>query len=62
MRNTNLKNAKFVQTNLKGADVRNSDLREVHLSGANFKDSIYNEQTIWPEGFDPKKAGAIVKP
>ena len=35
------------------------DLRQADLFGANLTRATANEDTIWPEGFDPVAAGVI---
>ena len=40
---------------LTGADLRGADLRDIDLTGAK-----YSANTKWPEGFDPKAAGAVL--
>jgi len=42
-------------TNLQGADLREANLRKANVEGA-----IYSHDTIWPDGFDPNAAGAIL--
>ncbi len=59
----NLNGAKFNDANLRGADLIGAnlslaDLKGAYLIGANlqdviFKNTIYNEVTKWPSGFDP---------
>jgi uncharacterized protein YjbI with pentapeptide repeats len=53
---------------MSGADLSGADLSGADLSGAKMKernkhvwvnDAKYNEETIWPEDFDPKAAGAV---
>ena len=71
LRGANLKKADLSKANLtgahlKGADLRKADLRgtnflRAELSGTNLETAVYNFLTRWPEGFDPKKAGAILK-
>jgi ARC6-like, IMS domain/Pentapeptide repeats (8 copies) len=66
----NLKNTDLSQgTNLSFADLSRADLTEADLRGANLEganlegcilnDTLYDEHTIFPKGFDPVKAGAI---
>lgn len=62
-----LTDARFVSVNL-----QNNNFRSAYLVGSkfltsnsgfetnNFTDAKYSEQTIWPEGFDPVAAGAIL--
>ena len=40
---------------LEGADLCGADLQKADLRLAR-----YNEETKWPEGFDPKTAGAVL--
>ena len=62
--------------NLQEADLSGADLRGANLSGAkltrgdatidkmfpiNLSRAKYNKTTIWPEGFDPTKWGAVYK-
>ncbi len=76
MKNAGLFGAKFRGANLqrtKGwsvsreadfsrADVRGANFRGVAASAMpRFRGAIYDEETAWPEGFDPKAAGAILK-
>ncbi|GAB4206730.1 MAG: pentapeptide repeat-containing protein [Roseiflexaceae bacterium] len=44
---------------MNGTDLRGADLRVKNIIFATFNDSIYNIETIWPEGFNPVDAGAI---
>ena len=60
----NLWMANLKQANLRGADLSDAFLFDVNLNGAdltraNLEGALYNENTIWPEGFDPDAAGAI---
>ena len=34
---------------------------KIYSVGVNLKDALYNKNTIWPKGFEPKSAGAILK-
>lgn len=64
--NANLKGAQLIGVELRGANMAYAD-----LSGANLQDTslmwtrlrgaTYNEETLWPEGFDPISAGAVLK-
>ena len=42
-----------------GANLAKADLTEANLEGANLKGAKADEDTTWPQGFDPKAAGAI---
>ncbi|MDY6902071.1 MAG: pentapeptide repeat-containing protein, partial [Cyanobacteriota bacterium] len=68
--NTTLKNAYLLETNLKDADLQGADLSDTtleraYLMGANLQKAnydsktiwtytYYNEQTVFPLGFDEK--------
>ena len=45
--------------NFRGADLRGADLREARMTRADLRHSLYDEQTLWPAGFDPHGTGAI---
>lgn len=60
----NLINKDKIVINLSEADLTEADLRRANLSGANLSranltEVTYNQNTRWPEGFDPDVAGAI---
>ena len=42
-----------------GAYLSGAYLERADLSGANLEGAKANEDTIWPEGFDPVAAGVI---
>ena len=44
--------------NLSGSDLRDANLRGATLSGADVREVWYDDATGWPEGFDPRDAGA----
>lgn len=50
--------ANLSNANLYGADLRKARLKGTDLKGANLRNAIYDKETIWPDGFDPKAAGA----
>jgi uncharacterized protein YjbI with pentapeptide repeats len=57
--------ADFRGADLRGADLRTAilagaDFRGADLRGADFERAKYDETTRWPEGFDPKKHGAMI--
>ena len=71
-KNTDMSEAKFVKSNLIGVSFKNARLtktdftevwlRGVDFTGTNLEDAIltgalYDEKTIFPEGFDPKAHG-----
>ncbi len=63
----NLQKADLVAAELKEANLTNADFAEANLCGAdlagaiiantNFENAIYDDETIFPEGFEPKSAG-----
>lgn len=74
LQSANLRSADLSYTNLTQANLRNADLSEAYfkradlkqanLAGANllrtyFKEASINEQTVFPEGFDIKRAGTV---
>ena len=59
-----LAGANLAGTNLRRADLAVAYLAGVNLRGANlgggyFRGAFADEDTIWPEGFDPGTAGVI---
>jgi hypothetical protein len=69
LREVDLFHVCFVEAPLAGADLTGADLREAmvtgtDLSGANLTNAqvtgaIYNRRTRWPQGFDPRRHGAV---
>ena len=64
MSKANLHGANLSHANLSGAYLGDANLIKANLLGANLSETdlssaIYDYQTQWPEGFDPKLAGAI---
>jgi uncharacterized protein YjbI with pentapeptide repeats len=53
-----LRSADLRGTDLRRASLSGTDLREARLSGARLEGATYDDQTKWPKGFDPVKAGA----
>jgi uncharacterized protein YjbI with pentapeptide repeats len=49
----NLTGADLSGANLTGADLRAANLSDAHLSGAKLSDIDYDQDTIWPHGFQP---------
>ncbi len=47
--------------NLEGANLEGANLERANLEGArySYKDTV--KDTVWPQDFDPEKAGAIIK-
>jgi uncharacterized protein YjbI with pentapeptide repeats len=55
LREAYLYGAKLLWANLSGADLSGANLSEANLSGAE-----YSDDTIWPDGFNPEEAGAML--
>lgn len=53
LRNTCFRRADLAKTNLCGADLTGADLTGAVMDGV-----VYDERTVWPEGYDPTRAGA----
>jgi hypothetical protein len=65
LRYADLRGADLTNADLRGADLRfarlkGADLTGANLEGANLLLSTYRPDTIWPEGFDQKAAGAVL--
>lgn len=70
LKGANLKSANFEGAGLSDAHLENADLMEAnlkgvylkgaYLNGASLTSAIYDKNTVWPEGFDPIAAGAIL--
>lgn len=60
----NLKGAQLERARLEGAELYDANLQGTNLDGvglekAFLKGALYNKDTIWPNEFDPEKAGAV---
>jgi len=55
---TDLRWANLREANLSGSDLRYANLNEANLSGADLREVWYDDNTVWPKGFDPIDAGA----
>ena len=51
-----LTGANLSNVNMDGADLSSATLTDAILTGA-----TYTERTLWPSGFDPQAAGAILE-
>ena len=51
---------KLVRADLEGLDLTRAKLPGANLQGAILLRTEYNEKTIWPEGFDPEVAEAVL--
>jgi len=56
----NLTNTKLIGTNLQKAELTEADLSKAIIENANFEGVSYAENTLWPNNFNPQKAGAIL--
>jgi uncharacterized protein YjbI with pentapeptide repeats len=59
-----LNDATLDGADLTGASLRRTDLRWASLRGARLADTdltgaLYDDHTVWPQGFDPAKRGAV---
>ena len=64
LRAANLQHANLILARLRGAALSGADLRAAALGGADLVDAdirgaFYDEDTMWPDRFDPDAAGAI---
>jgi len=58
LRGANLSSADLSKANLSGADLSGADLSEADLSKVNLRRAIWNDETVFPEGFEiPEKSG-----
>ena len=48
-----LESGEVCSANLRGADLCGADLSNVSLYAIDLADALYDEATIWPEGFTP---------
>lgn len=61
LRGAILTNCRAIGCQFVGADLRSTNLEGADLSGASFIEAIYNSDTVWPSGFDPAAAGALLE-
>jgi hypothetical protein len=50
-----LHEAVLEHADLTGADLRGANFHDAHLKGADLKDAKWDDTTVWPDGFDPKR-------
>ena len=55
----NLDRAALPRAYLSRANLSGANLFRANLDRANLDRAAYNQQTLWPTGFDPAKAGAV---
>ena len=58
LKRANLGEADLAGAHLKGADLAGAYLGEANLAGADLHVATYSDETVWPAGFNPEKAGA----
>ncbi|NEQ42738.1 MAG: pentapeptide repeat-containing protein [Leptolyngbya sp. SIOISBB] len=58
--NAHLRMTDLTRADFQGADFRGADLWLAVIDETNFQGAIYNEETRFPEDFDPAAAGAIL--
>ena len=59
LRRADLKGASLADANLYLANLEGANLEGANLTGANLEGAKADEDTTWPQGFDPKAAGVI---
>ena len=57
--NSDLSHANLSRTQLNFADLRGADLEGANLSGAVLIGALYDDSTVFPEGFDPESRGMV---
>ncbi len=55
----NLSDAKLSNSDMKNADLRGANLSNTKLSSVNLRKAFFDEETIFPQGFNPRNAGMI---
>jgi uncharacterized protein YjbI with pentapeptide repeats len=58
LRDALLDDADLSGASLERADLRLTSLKGATLTGADLTGALYDDKTVWPDGFDPDKAGA----
>jgi uncharacterized protein YjbI with pentapeptide repeats len=62
-KNMHIIKANFINADLTGSDFSGSHIessttfKRANLTGVNWKGTRYDKSVVWPDGFDPKKAG-----
>ena len=54
-----LSGANLLGADLSEADLCGADLRRANLVGVDLHGATYDRFTVWPHGFDPRRAGAM---
>jgi uncharacterized protein YjbI with pentapeptide repeats len=60
LQNAELYGADLANANLKGVNLAGANLRRALLWGTNLEGATYNSETIWPDGYKPQAAGAVL--
>jgi uncharacterized protein YjbI with pentapeptide repeats len=60
LRNADLTSAVVPGANLRNAKLQGATLTGADLKGADLKGALYDEQTRWPDGFNPQERGALL--
>lgn len=61
LRGVNLRFANLYGANLIQADCRDANFSGVDLGNTNLQMALYNKRTVWPRGFEPLAAGALME-
>tara|TARA_R110001592_G_scaffold344464_1_gene635693 strand:+ start:7176 stop:9053 length:1878 start_codon:yes stop_codon:yes gene_type:complete len=56
-----LSEANLDNVNFENADIRYAKFKKTDLKNTNFKNALYGPNTVWPEGFDIEKSGAVTQ-
>ena len=59
LQNVDLSNADLRHADLSDANLTRANFMDANLAGANLAGATANENTIWPDGFDPEAAGVV---
>ena len=59
LRGASLLMANLKHANLHGTDLRGTNLQAEYLQGVNLTGALYDQNTLWPQHYDPKLYGAI---
>jgi uncharacterized protein YjbI with pentapeptide repeats len=59
LNDSTLDNADLTGALLRRSDLRRASLRGANLTGADLTGAWYNDDTVWPDGFDPVGRGAV---
>jgi uncharacterized protein YjbI with pentapeptide repeats len=62
LRGAVLTNSRAISCQFDGADLRAAKLDGADLNGASLIGAVYDSETVWPSGFDPVAAGAVLAP